>query len=354
VNETNAKERFEAALRLEEPDDRVPVTVFGSVSPYNLAGVSFEEAMFRTDLVVKVTEKWQEIFPENDLIMPMAPGLMVAGWVAMGAEFAILSTGWFDVTKPGVKNMAEFEELDFNEIVERFTKNKMFTTGVEAVEIMNKKYGKDFLIATGWEVGFTMAGRIIGTEQEMLLLIDEPKFVHKLADFCNKLWIEGAEKIIDAGANMAFTPDPNSMTMLISPNTYREFAWPLQKEMAEVVKKLGCYHHLHICGNAEPILDEIAETGTDMYSFDQRTRITEAKRKIGNKIALLGNVDPARMLLGKPQEVMELSKECIRIAGPGGGYVLGPGCDTAKMTPAANYRAMCDAAVKYGKYPISL
>jgi uroporphyrinogen decarboxylase len=350
----NAKERVEAALRLEQPDDRVPVTVFGSVPPFYQAGVSFEEAMFRTDLVVKVTEKWQEIFPENDLIMPMAPGLMVAAWVAMGAEFGILSTGWFDVTKPGVKNMAELENLDFNEVLKRFTENKMFTTGVEAIEIVSKKYGKEFLIASGWEVGFTMAGRVIGTEQEMLLLIDEPKFVHKLAGFCNRLWIEASKKLINAGVSMAMTPDPNSMTILISPKTYREFAWPLQKESAEATKKLGCYHHLHICGNAEPILDDIAKTGTDMYSFDQMTRITEEKRRIGDKIALLGNVEPARMLLGTPQEIMELSKECIRIAAPGGGYVLGPGCDTAKMTPKENFRAMCDAAAKYGKYPISL
>jgi uroporphyrinogen decarboxylase len=350
----NAKERVEAVLRLEEPDDRVAVTVFGSASPYDLAGVSFEEAMFRTDLVVKCTDTWQEVFPENDVIMPMAPGTMVSGWVAMGAEFAILSTGWFDVTKPGVKNMAELEKLDFNEVLEKFLESKMFTTGIEATEIVSKKYGKEFLIGTGWEVGFTMAGRIIGTEQEMLLLYDEPEFVHKLAGFCNRLGIEAGKEVINAGASIFVIPDPNSMTLLISPKTYREFAWPLQKEAAEATKKLGCYHHLHICGNAEPILDGIVETGTDMYSFDQMTRMTEAKRRAGDKIALLGNVEPARMLFGTPEEVMELSKECIRIAGPGGGYVLGPGCGTAMMTPAANYRAMYDAAVKYGKYPITL
>jgi uroporphyrinogen decarboxylase len=350
----NAKERVEAVFRLEEPDDRVAVTVFGSCTPYQITGISFEEAMFRTDLVVKCTDKWQEVFPENDMILPMAPGQMVAAWVAMGAEAKILSTGWFDVTKPGVKNMAELEKLDFNEVLERFLRDKMFTTGVEATEIMSKKYGKEFLIGTGFENGFTEAGRIVGTEQEMLLLYDEPKFVHKLADFMNKLWIEGAEKFANAGVDMIETFDPNSMTILISPKTYREFAWPLQKEMGEALKKLGAYYHLHICGNALPILDGIAETGCNVYSFDQMTDITEAKRRIGNKVVLWGNVDPARMLLGTPEEVMELSKECIRIAGPGGGYVLAPGCDTAKMTPKENYRAMCDAAVKYGKYPITL
>jgi uroporphyrinogen decarboxylase len=349
----NAKERMEAVFRLEEPDDRVAVTNFGFST--EIMDIKFEDLMYRADLTVKMTDTWQEVFPENDMPMAMAMGMMPAAWVAMGAEFEPLSSGSFHVTKPGVKNMAELEKLDFNEVLERYTENKLFNVGIEATEIVSKKYGKEFLIS-GFcmEGGFTTAGRIIGTEQEMLLLYDEPEFVHKLAGFCNRLGIEAGKEVINAGASIFVIPDPNSMTLLISPKTYREFAWPLQKEAAEATKKLGCYHHLHICGNAEPILDGIVETGTDMYSFDQMTRMTEAKRRAGDKIALLGNVEPARMLFGTPEEVMELSKECIRIAGPGGGYVLGPGCGTAMMTPKENYRAMCDAAVKYGKYPIIL
>lgn len=90
-----------------------------------------------------------------------------------------------------------------------------------------------------------------------------------------------------------------------------------------------------------------------MFSFDQRTRISEAKKKIGDEVTLLGNVDPGRILRGTPEEVRKLSEECIRIAGPGGGFVLGPGCDTAKLTPKENFRAMCDAAKEKGKYPIA-
>jgi uroporphyrinogen decarboxylase len=65
-------------------------------------------------------------------------------------------------------------------------------------------------------------------------------------------------------------------------------------------------------------------------------------------------VDPARMLLGTPEEIMNLSKECIKTAAPGGGYILAPGCDTGKNTPIQNYSALCEAAIKYGKYPIDL
>jgi uroporphyrinogen decarboxylase len=349
----NSKERLDAIFRHEEPD-RVPMTVFGSATNYHMTGVNFQEAMFRPDLVVQCVDKFQEMFPENDMIMAMAPGAMVASWMAMGAEAKILSTGWFDVTKPGVRNMEELEKLDFNAVVKNFVENKMFAAGIEATKIIDKKYGRQYPIATAWENGFTAAGRIIGTEQEMLLLINQPEFVRKLSGFMNKLWIEAGKKLIEAGATVAMIPDPNSMTMLISPKTYKEYAWPLQKETGKALKAAGCRYHLHICGNAEPLLEYIAETGADMYSHDQKTRLTEAKKRIGKKVALAGNIDPARLLFGSPEEVDRLCKECISIGGPGSGYMLSPGCDTAMVTPKANFRAMCDAALKYGKYPLKV
>jgi uroporphyrinogen decarboxylase len=188
----------------------------------------------------------------------------------------------------------------------------------------------------------------------MLLLINQPEFVRKLSGFMNRLWIEAGKKLIEAGANVAMIPDPNAMTMLISPKTYKEFAWPLQKETGNAIKSAGCRYHLHICGNAEPLLDHIAETGAEMYSLDQKTRIAEAKRRIGSKVALAGNIDPARLLFGSPEEIDRLCKECIGIADPGGGYMLSPGCDTAMVTPKANFRATCDAALKHGKYPLKI
>lgn len=347
----NAKERVDAFFRHEEPD-RVPVIVFGSATNYYMTGVNFQEAMFRPDLVVQCVDKFQEVYPENDMIFAMAPGAMVASWVAMGAEAKILSTGWFDVTKPGVRNMEELEKLDFNTVLKNFLENKMFSAGLDATRIIKNKYGKEFHIASGFENGFTAAGRIIGTEQEMLLLRTQPEFVRKLSCFMNKLWNEAGKAIIEAGATIAMVPDPNAMTMLISPKTYKEYAWPLQKETGKTVHDAGGKYHLHICGNAEPLLEDIAETGADMYSHDQKTRLSEAKRRIGKRVALAGNLDPARLLFGSVEEVDRLCKECISVGGPGGGYMLSPGCDTAMVTPKANFRAVCDAAIKYGKYPL--
>jgi uroporphyrinogen decarboxylase len=59
-------------------------------------------------------------------------------------------------------------------------------------------------------------------------------------------------------------------------------------------------------------------------------------------------------LHGTPSEVEEAAIELIKKCGPGGRYVLSPGCALPLATPIENVQAMIAAANKYGKYPINL
>jgi len=68
------------------------------------------------------------------------------------------------------------------------------------------------------------------------------------------------------------------------------------------------------------------ESGIDGYhSIEPRAGMDlgELKRKYGRRLTLLGNVDCARTLVfGSPEEIEAEVRECIRVAAPGGGYVL--------------------------------
>jgi uroporphyrinogen decarboxylase len=81
--------------------------------------------------------------------------------------------------------------------------------------------------------------------------------------------------------------------------------------------------------------------------------LEEGKTKLGNRICLAGNVDTANLLIsGKPEEVQQSVKECIRKAGKGGGYIcMSSNTIHAKVKPE-NYIAMVDAVRKYGQYPL--
>jgi uroporphyrinogen decarboxylase len=71
--------------------------------------------------------------------------------------------------------------------------------------------------------------------------------------------------------------------------------------------------------------------------------------------SVIGNIHPVDVMLhGTPSEVEEAAIELIKKCGPGGRYVLSPGCALPLATPIENVQAMIAAANKYGKYPINL
>jgi uroporphyrinogen decarboxylase len=112
-------------------------------------------------------------------------------------------------------------------------------------------------------------------------------------------------------------------------------------------------------GNIKPIADEVLlETGIDGYHSIEPTAgmdIGEIKFKYGDKITLLGNVDAAGVLVfGTPDEVKKATKEVVKIAAPGGGFVLATSNCFHGQIPLDNLYAMLEAAREYGNYPINL
>ncbi len=102
-----------------------------------------------------------------------------------------------------------------------------------------------------------------------------------------------------------------------------------------------------------PILELMADTGVDAIEpLDPLGGVTvaEAKRRVGQRVALKGGLDTILLLQGSPKEVMEAGKRCIEEGAREGGYILGSGDDIPRDAPLENVAAMVEAAHIYGKY----
>ena len=83
--------------------------------------------------------------------------------------------------------------------------------------------------------------------------------------------------------------------------------------------------------------------------------IREIKEKFGHKICIVGNVDSSVTLpYGSPEDVDREVRECIRVAGPGGGYILASDHSLHDGIPVGNIKAMFDAGRKWGSYPLAV
>jgi len=360
-NKMTHAERIKKAIDLKEPD-RVPM--FDSMNwSVNLAGnnvncmgkkekdVSFPKWIHNPDIFVESQIKALDRF-DHDFVHSRMSSHILAG--PLGCKEQEPYWGVPNV-EPAIKEPEEWKNLSFPDS----DKDGKLPTQLTAIRMMEKelhiKRGDDVFI-TGFVRGpFTLAGVVLGVEKMMLSLILKPDETKELINFCTDVSIEYIKAQFDAGADHMYTPDPTASGDLISPRFYREFAFPHAKKQAEAIRKYKdkYAHHYHICGNTMDRLEDIASIGSSYVSLDYLDNMKEVKKRIGKKVCICGNVDPAGTLfLGTPKKVESEAKQCIRDAAPGGGYIYWTGCDWALGCPLENADKFFEVGRTYGKYPI--
>jgi len=146
-----------------------------------------------------------------------------------------------------------------------------------------------------------------------------------------------------------------SHSTMISPEHMRKYVFPWQKKVVELVHSYDLPMILHTCGNLEAVMDDLIDyVGIDAkHSFEDKIMpVTEAKKKYGSRIAILGGVDMNFLCTSSEEAVRQYTRKVIAECAPGGGYALGTGNSVANYVPLENYLAMLDEGRKSGVYPI--
>lgn len=89
-------------------------------------------------------------------------------------------------------------------------------------------------------------------------------------------------------------------------------------------------------------LESIAATGCDAVGLDWTVDIGMARKRIGDKVALQGNLDPA-VLLSSPETIQAEIAKILASFGQGSGHVFNLGHGIHQTTPPENARAMVEA-----------
>lgn len=97
------------------------------------------------------------------------------------------------------------------------------------------------------------------------------------------------------------------------------------------------------------LLDSLAKTGADVLSVDWRIDLADARKRLGNRMALQGNVDPC-ILLGPEEGVRAAAQEAIEKTG-GVGHILNLGHGILPNVPVENARAFVEAGQNFALPP---
>jgi len=194
----------------------------------------------------------------------------------------------------------------------------------------------------GWVEGpIAEAADLRGLPQVMEDLIDHPDLIERLFSFVVQMELRYAAAQVDAGADIIGIGD--AAASLVGPVLYERHVWPFEKRLVDGIHALGVPVRLHICGNTTHLFAGFDRLGVQMVDVDCVADLAEAKRQLGDRVAILGNLDPvADVQRGTPTSIVQaLAKHHSTV---GRRFVVGAGCELPPDTPPANVAALAEYA----------
>jgi uroporphyrinogen decarboxylase len=137
---------------------------------------------------------------------------------------------------------------------------------------------------------------------------------------------------------------------LVSHKILREKVLPWHRQCAQIAHEHNLPYLLHCCGNLGEIMDDLIDyVGIDAkHSFEDAIMpVTEAKKKYGSRVTLLGGIDMDFLCRSDEKAIRKRVMETLAVCMPGGGYCLGTGNTVANYVPVDNYLIMLDEGRKF-------
>lgn len=212
----------------------------------------------------------------------------------------------------------------------------------EAIGLLREDLGSELAIGAYILGPFTLAGQIMEREELLKMILKRPQRAHYLLETLTDFLIEIAHTLSECGLDYMTIREMGATSDILSPHLFKVFIVPNCKRL---FANIPLPKVLHICGNTNPIVEYMMECGADALSFDQKNDIGRTRERLGDKVIILGNLDPYNLLaLGSKEQVKESVKYCIDYGING----IWPGDDIWPEAPDENIRAMIESTREFG------
>ena len=342
-DQMTSNERLDAYFKGEEVDRLPAMPMIDSFGP-KLAGRFHRFKRLSPENQVYVQKKCYEILGLDGLSIEY--GLHGIGQ-ACGTVLSDPEKEPQAVVKHRLSDLSEVDDLD-PECVSR-KNDPWMELCCRACEMLVDEMGSVVGTSASLTGPMTIAASLYPITKLLIASRKQPEAVHKLLRFSTDALKIISEEFASIGVDI-FICDPVASGEIISEKTYRELVLPYTKELAPAIQKHGVAMGYHICGNTTKITEAMLESGCDMLSIDAKVDIALAKSLGGDKMPIIGNVDPIHtMLLGTTEDVEKEVLKCINIcADSPNGYLISTGCDIPIDTDPENVLVFMDTVRKCG------
>jgi len=337
-NHENKRELFLRACR-SEPVDRVPVWLMRQAGRY-LPGYQAVRRQHSFLEICKTPELAAEVSIQPfralgvDAIIVFSDILIVAEAMGMSLEVPdsgpVLANPLRDLA--GVRRLCDFDPEEDTRFVG------------DAIRAISEEMGPSVPVigfaAAPWTLAcYMIEGQTRGDiSQAKRMLREEPRIVRELLERIAGVTAHYLKAQMEAGAAAVQLFD--TWAGELTSEEYDEFERPAITAVWEALGETSVPKILFARGSVRH-LEGMVKTGANVLSVDWQTDLAEARRRLGGRVALQGNVEPS-MLLADEAEVRRAAREAIEKTG-GLGHILNLGHGVLPSTPVSNAKAFVEA-----------
>lgn len=345
-DQMTSNERMDAFYNGREYD-RCPVMLFVVSNAGKYAGLTHREKRSCAKNQAAAQLAAYERMRHDGLVIEY--GLNGIG-TACGSETDDPEDACPSVVKWAINSVDEVDKLDLSCIEMR--NDSWLRLNYDAASICVEKVGKEVGVFSTIPGPLTAAASLMPVDRLLRDMRKKPEKAHQLLRFCTEAAKSVIREITRSGCG-PFLSDPIASETLISASTYREFVYPYSKELMDYVKSLGMGMGYHICGKAINILDDMVNTGCGTLSFDVQVDVEDAKRLVGDRVPILGNIDVVQtLLMGTVDDVrQEVKNQLLKGYDSPKGFIVSVSCDMPVKTPLENIDTIIETVREVGQYP---
>jgi uroporphyrinogen decarboxylase len=183
------------------------------------------------------------------------------------------------------------------------------------------------------------------------MMFADPESAHALLDKLARTVAVYLEAQVQAGVQTVQIFD--SWAGILSRRDFRDFALRYARQVIDFLRASPTWRDggvpiIYFVNGCAPYLDDYATSGADVLGVDWRIDLADVRARIGDGVALQGNLDPTALFL-PPERIRERVAEVLESHGDGPGHIFNLGHGVLPMTDPEHVRVMVDSVKELSK-----
>jgi uroporphyrinogen decarboxylase len=337
----NAMERVLTSLSHKEPD-KVPLMQVYTIYGAKELGVSIEDYFSNIDNVIEAQVLMQQKY-KNDCFCGFY--YTTIELEAFGGKTIFFEDGPPNAGPPIIQTPTDIHQLKIPPILG----NKPLEKILETIRRLKKESDGKIPVLGVVTSPFSLPVVQMGFDHYLDLMINDRALFWELMSINKTFAIQWANAQLEAGANAICYADPVSSPSIIPKTLYKQTGFLVAKEVLNAINGATATHFAS--GLVTPVIDDLAETNTNLISVSSNEDIKVVKERAGSRMAIMGNMNGIEMCHWTTAESETIVKNIIGKAAAGGGFLLSDNHgEIPYQVPSKVLLAIAGAVDKYGWY----